>query len=970
MEIGKLKKIRRGHRAYVTRQIGKIDERKGDEKELKQMEIQLKEKRDTLKVLDEKILELIADEETESETEGVDPISKEIEDSAGFQEKVNSAILYVQECLLPEESTRRKNSNISVDSLSLNESSRKVRAKLPKLELKKFSGKPQEWSEFWDSFVSAVHGNDELSTIDKFAYLKFYLEDSPSRVISGLELTERNYATAIDLLRERFAKPSLIKQAHIKDMMSLQPVFNERNVAKMRDLYDSLETHFRGLEALGVDQYNYSCIVVPTLMEKIPDVVRLNMIRGTRKQDDWVMEDFLGAFKNELEIRERNQPIFKETRGRDIDVKSRFAGKNPMSGSALHAAEHAEFQEKRLFCTFCRGSHEENDCKNVTDVRERKKLVFKYGKCFLCLRRNHKCIDCRSNLVCFKCKQKHHSSLCDNVKVDRVRSKFSVPSVPTPLASTTSCVGNVGNGGSVALQTAQAVLKGKQVVRARVLFDTGSHRTFVTKDIVDRLGLSPIKQERLGITTFGSTRVNESLRDVVELKLYPVKGSKPTSVEAFVVEHISEIRNEHPEIVKHKFQHLTKLWFSDVSAKQESLTIDVLIGNDFMYELQGDTVIRGEPGEPVAVQTKLGWVLSGPLIGMKVASCENSSVNLILDSSPANKVKSSLDNEVQKLWDLETIGIRDTDEVHDDLLDNVSFTGERYSVKLPWKVGHKPLPSNFTNSLCRLKGQLRKLKKEPEVLQTYDNIIKEQLKDGVIEKVAELEASERQHYLPHQAVVRENAETTKVRIVYDASSKEGKTGTSLNNCLHVGPPLTPLLFDILLRFREFKVPMVADIEKAFLNVEIDQSDRDVLRFLWVKDIHNEDSPVEVYRFKRVVFGVNSSPFLLNAVLRFHINKYKEEDPDFAMKLADNFYVDDLVFGASNLIDARNLYLKAVERMKEGGFNLRKWKSSSLDLVEEFFKGPLQPKIFISEHDVIRPPENESVIIFFISLTVL
>eukprot|EP00795_Rhopilema_esculentum_P007052 gene7052-12683_t len=87
MEIGKLKKIRRGHRAYVTRQIGKIDERKGDEKELKQMEIQLKEKRDTLKVLDEKILELIADEETESETEGVDPISKEIEDSAGFQEK-------------------------------------------------------------------------------------------------------------------------------------------------------------------------------------------------------------------------------------------------------------------------------------------------------------------------------------------------------------------------------------------------------------------------------------------------------------------------------------------------------------------------------------------------------------------------------------------------------------------------------------------------------------------------------------------------------------------------------------------------------------------------------------------------------------------------------------------------------------------------------------------------------------------
>eukprot|EP00795_Rhopilema_esculentum_P016152 gene16152-biopygen907 len=164
---------------------------------------------------------------------------------------------------------------------------------------------------------------------------------------------------------------------------------------------------------------------------------------------------------------------------------------------------------------------------------------------------------------------------------------------------------------------------------------------------------------------------------------------------------------------------MPKVVFRDVSAEQESLTIDVLIGNDFMYELQGDTVIRGEPGEPVAVQTKLGWVLSGPLTGMKVASCGNSSVYLILDSSAANNVKSSMDNEVQKLWDLETIGIRATDEVHDDLLDNKSFTGKR------------------------LKGQLGKLKKEPEVLQTYDNIIKEQLKDGIIEKVAELEASER-----------------------------------------------------------------------------------------------------------------------------------------------------------------------------------------------------------------------------------
>ena len=199
--------------------------------------------------------------------------------------------------------------------------------------------------------------------------------------------------------------------------------------------------------------------------------------------------------------------------------------------------------------------------------------------------------------------------------------------------------------------------------------------------------------------------------------------------------------------------------------------------------MQEDRVIRGKPGEPVAVQTKLGWVLSGPLKGKVVASHNNVNVNLIHDRPTNLHVDSSarLNDEVQKLWDLEAIGIRSTDEVHEELLDNISFNGERYSVKLPWKVGHKPLPSNFQNSFCRLKGQLRKLKKEPHILEAYDGIIKDQLEQKVIEKVAELETTEKEHYLPHHAVVRDNAETTKIRIVYDASSKEGKTGTSLNN---------------------------------------------------------------------------------------------------------------------------------------------------------------------------------------------
>ena len=94
----------------------------------------------------------------------------------------------------------------------------------------------------------------------------------------------------------------------------------------------------------------------------------------------------------------------------------------------------------------------------------------------------------------------------------------------------------------------------------------------------------------------------------------------------------------------------------------------------------------------------------------------------------------------------------------------------------------KDIPANYANSLSRLKGQVKRLTKEPNVLKEYDKIIREQLDSAVIEEVAELERKECvcDNYLPHQAVIRRDAKTTKLRprVVYDASSKEGKKATA------------------------------------------------------------------------------------------------------------------------------------------------------------------------------------------------
>ena len=85
--------------------------------------------------------------------------------------------------------------------------------------------------------------------------------------------------------------------------------------------------------------------------------------------------------------------------------------------------------------------------------------------------------------------------------------------------------------------------------------------------------------------------------------------------------------------------------------------------------------------------------------------------------------------------------------------------------------------------------------------------------------------------------------------------------------LHVGSPLNSLFYDNLLRFRENRVVLVGDIEKGFLNIEIDREDRDCLRFLWFKE-PPDLSEIVVYRFCQVFFALNASPFLSNATLRF------------------------------------------------------------------------------------------------------
>ena len=224
----------------------------------------------------------------------------------------------------------------------------------------------------------------------------------------------------------------------------------------------------------------------------------------------------------------------------------------------------------------------------------------------------------------------------------------------------------------------------------------------------------------------------------------------------------------------------------------------------------------------------------------------------------------------------------------------------------------------------------KRFKVNPRLAEDYNDILKDYETNDILEKVPDSGIPrETVHYLPHHPVVNEEKTTTKIRPVFDVSYSVNKP--SLNDVLYSGPNLLAKVLDILIRFRTNYIALVADIKKAFLNIEIAEKDRDFLRFLWKENPTEAESKIIVYRFLRVVMGLKCSPFLLNGTIKYHLETYKLSLPEICRLLADDLYVDDLTTGTDSVNEGKNVYNHAVQIMKEGGLELCKWITNNPEL---------------------------------------
>ena len=257
----------------------------------------------------------------------------------------------------------------------------------------------------------------------------------------------------------------------------------------------------------------------------------------------------------------------------------------------------------------------------------------------------------------------------------------------------------------------------------------------------------------------------------------------------------------------------------------------------------------------------------------------------------------------------------------------------RYEVKLPFNAVYDFLPDNFNVAKNRLFNLKQKLLKNENLARTYDKIFNEYLKNGIIEKFDHTnKVSENDHYLPHRPVIKNETDTTKTRIVFDASSKSNNE-ICINDALYSWPCLLPLLYNILLRFRVRKTGIVADIKQAFLQIFVDYKDRDLIRFLWFENINDPGSKIVIYHFTRVVFGLTSSPYLLNVTLQHHLSNYLSmADISFYIeKLMRDLYVDDSTNSFDEVHECQRFFEISKACLAAAYFNLRKWATNNSDL---------------------------------------
>lgn len=447
-----------------------------------------------------------------------------------------------------------------------------------------------------------------------------------------------------------------------------------------------------------------------------------------------------------------------------------------------------------------------------------------------------------------------------------------------------------------------------------MLLDSGSQTSFVTRDFVKSLGLRP-REANISISGIGGTSACSNQAVFITLKSR--LNNFFVTIDCMVTDRITE---DLPAFTMKRsmFNFPRNLPLADPSFNVSS-KIDILIGAEAFWNLICVGQIKASDCHLLLQKTKLGWILAGKMIALNLPVRHVRVFHSIITDSP-------LHDQLAKFWRLEDIPSSSKGHTPNERQCESHFmrtvsrnTQDRYIVQLPFKHNIIADLGDFREvALKRFLSLERRLTRDTSLKSEYSEFLREYLSLGHMRPIREEPANEgHAYYLPHHCVVKEQAKSTKLRVVFDGSCKSN-SGSSLNDCMFVGPVVQDDLSTILLRFRTFKYVLIADIVKMYRQVLVHPDHTLFRRILWRQDKTEE---VQAFELLTVTYGTAAASYLATRCIVHLANLYANEFPIGSLHIRRDFYVDDLLTDADSKSEALAIRDQVIQILSRGCFEL-------------------------------------------------
>ncbi|XP_058828022.1 uncharacterized protein LOC131687940 [Topomyia yanbarensis] len=800
---------------------------------------------------------------------------------------------------------------LPADRVQQSNSSYAPEVKLPTITLPEFDGDYNQWLTFHDTFMALIHSSNEISTVQKFHYLRAALRGEAAQLIESLTISCMNYPVAWKILVDRYSNSYLLKKRHMHTMLD-HPKIKRESASALHGLIDTFERHSKILKQLQEPVDSWSTIMVHLLCSRLDDAT----LKLWEDHASTLLDPNYGAL---IEFLQRRTRVLES-----LQVNIAHSSQTPIPAQPFKRLgpakvyAHAAAEERVFKCVACSHNHRLVECQDFPKMSHEKQLdlVNSNRLCSNCFRSDHFVKNCPSKFRCRTCKGKHHTiihpgfpSSKDTTKaVTLAASASREAELDRKAAGQNASTSTLVNTAAIGLNTflMMAVVKvvdrhGNELL-ARAMLDCGSMSNIMTERLSQMLRLKGRKMDINvhGVGT-GVIKCNQMVTTEVRSRL----SDYAVTMEFLV---LNKVTSKQPlnNIDSNAWNIPDNVSLADPKFNVCG-EVDIILGiQHFFSFFRPNRQINLGHNLPLVVETVFGWVIAGassfqPHSRITVTNCASiESVNRL----------------VERFWEVEEMADRKPLSIEEEdcetLYYNTTTRNEqgRYIVRLPTKpeIGQM-LGESKSAALHRFNLLERQFEKNEDLKTAYHSFMREYLQLHHMEPVPDGEhQTRRSFYLPHHPVLKASSSTTKLRVVFDGSAKTS-SGNSLNDSLLVGPVLQDELLQIVIRFRKYAV---------------------ALKILWRFD---PSEPIQTYQLCTVTYGLGPSSYLATKTLIKLAEDEGQHYPKAAPLVSKGYYIDDFIGGDDTVEGAIELRKEMNELMAGGGFPLRKWTSNRLEVLQ-------------------------------------